>query len=112
MAVRQVVKLGVLATVHTTFVAMLSPKELGSSAATCMVSISDTDVAANVEFLENGDENYADYKADAGKGGELIPLKVFAESWLHVDNAKLLVCIKWVCKSGADPRRENVLTRE
>ena len=96
MTIRQVVKLGALAVVHTTFAVALSSKEMESSAASCMISISDTDAAANVEFLEDSDENYADCKLDGGRGGELVPLKVFVESGSDVGNARLLLCIKWV----------------
>lgn len=98
----KLVVLGALATVHATFVAALSPAERETSAANQMVSISDTDSTANVEFHETTDENWADFRIPVGASGEdplvgLMPLRVFVESGSDVGGARLLVCVKWVC---------------
>jgi hypothetical protein len=95
------VKLGALATVHTTFVAALSAEELGNSAARCMVSISDTDKSAHVEFLEDTDDNWANFRMPTGIGSDghlegLVPFKCFVEIGPDTPGARLMVCVKWV----------------
>ena len=101
LAVTRRVKLGAIATVHATFVAPLSPAEREKSSAVCMITISDTDPAANVEFLKDSDENWADFRIPVGLSGGaipgLVPLKVFVEDGSDFPGARLLVCVKWVC---------------
>lgn len=102
MEVTKQVKLGVLATVHTTFVAALSTAEMTKSAAALLVSISDTDPAAHVQFCEDSDDNWADCRLPIGNGEDarlegLMPLRVFVESGADVPRPRLLVCVKWVC---------------
>lgn len=102
MEVTKLVKLGVLATVHTTFVAALSTAEMAKSAATCLVSISDTDPTAHVQFSEDSDDNWADCRLPMGSGENiplqgLMPMRVFVESGADVLRPRLLVCVKWVC---------------
>jgi hypothetical protein len=96
--------------VHTTFVAALSLTEKESSAAQCMVSVSDTDSSAHVEFHEDTDENWADYRIPMGITGDaplegLMPLKVFVESGTDVPCARLLVCVKWVRLRNIDEKQ-------
>ena len=103
MEVTKHVRLGVLATVHTTFVAALSTADMAKSAATCLVSISDTDPAAHIQFREDSDDNWADCRLPIGYGKDaplegLMPLRVFVESGADLPRPRLLVCIKWVCE--------------
>jgi hypothetical protein len=95
------VKLGALATVHTTFVAALAGEELEKSAARCMVSISDTDKSVHIEFLEDTDDNWADVRVPTGIDSEgrlegLVPLRCFVESGSEALGSRLMVCVKWV----------------
>jgi hypothetical protein len=95
------VKLGALAAVHTTFVAALAGEELEKSAARCMVSISDTDKSAHIEFPEDSDDNWADFRVPIGIDSEgrlegLIPLKCFVETGSEAPGSRLMVCVKWV----------------
>ncbi|KAF8545347.1 hypothetical protein BDD12DRAFT_811448 [Trichophaea hybrida] len=119
-AATSLLKLGALATVHTTFVAALSQTERDFSAALSMVSVSDTDSSAHVEFFEDTDENWADYRVPVGIVGAarlkgLMPLKVFVESGADVYGARLLVCVKWKgakkqvqCKDGTTVEKRDI----
>jgi hypothetical protein len=103
------IKLGALTTIHASFVSALPKPERDASASKngCFISVSDTDAASHVEFLEDTDESWAEYRLPIGNGtgksvgvvDGLMPLKVFMESGSDVAGAKLLLCVKWVCLS-------------
>lgn len=71
--------------IHATFVGPLSPqdKDKGTvSTGGVFISISDTDKDSNVEFVDDDDDNYADFRVPLGVNvvGELpgvIPLRCF-----------------------------------
>ncbi|KAA8912487.1 hypothetical protein FN846DRAFT_933308 [Sphaerosporella brunnea] len=105
------VKLGALATVHTTFVSALSSEESESSAAKFMISVSDTDKSANVEFLADSDENWADFRVpigmdEEGKLEKLMPLKCFVETGSDTPGHRLMVCVKWKGAKKTIPKKD------
>ena len=92
--------------------------EKDTSSASCMVSISDTDNTANVEFHKSTDENWADYRIPVGASGPspsdslvgLMPLKMFVGSEKDTKGVRLLVCVKWVSNSDEDPKSDRFKT--